>query len=183
MGMTRKIKDQILLLHQEGKTRPEICRILGCNKSLLSYHLSPGQKEKFAAHRVKAVKRQHPYTAKIHRFCTERPEVTTKQKPPTLKIRGILNIKRLKFFGGEMHNFSVQDVIDKFGESPVCYLTGEPIDISKRSTYHFDHLIPKSRGGTNTLDNLGICTKQANMAKGNMTVEEFREFCRKVAAL
>ncbi len=78
--------------------------------------------------------------------------------------------------------FTVQDVLDKFGTNPTCYLTGDSIDISKPSSYHFDHIIPKSKGGQSTIDNLGLCTKQANMAKGNMTADEFVNFCRKIAA-
>lgn len=74
-------------------------------------------------------------------------------------------------------NFTSQDVIDKFGEAPVCYLTGQPIDISKPRTYQFDHIIPRSRGGTNDLDNLGICTRMANLAKSSMTLDEFTNFC------
>ena len=77
-------------------------------------------------------------------------------------------------------SFSVDDVIKKFGEHPTCYLTGEPIDIFKPRTYNFDHKIPRSRGGDNSLDNLGLCTKKANHAKYNMTPDEFINFCKKV---
>ncbi len=76
--------------------------------------------------------------------------------------------------------FTADDVIKKFGENPKCYLTGDPIDIYKPSTYHFDHIVPISRGGTNTIDNLGICTKAANQAKHSMTHTEFIDFCRRV---
>ena len=73
---------------------------------------------------------------------------------------------------------SVEDVLKKFGENPVCYLTGQSIDLSKPSTYHLDHIIPRSRGGNNSLDNLGLCTKQANQAKTNMTPDELINLCK-----
>lgn len=76
--------------------------------------------------------------------------------------------------------FSVDDVIAKFGDNPSCYLTGQPIDISKPRTYSFDHIIPKSRGGDNSLDNLGLCTKAANQAKNDMTLDEFINSCKQV---
>ena len=57
---------------------------------------------------------------------------------------------------------------------------GEQLDITKPRDYVFDHMIPRSRGGDNSLDNLGLCTKQANMAKSDLTPEEFIQFCKKV---
>ena len=76
--------------------------------------------------------------------------------------------------------FTPDDVINKFGESPVCYITGKKIDIYNTKSYHFDHKLPRSKGGLNTLDNLGICTKQANMAKNDMTEDELIQFCKDV---
>ena len=60
------------------------------------------------------------------------------------------------------------------------YLTGDKIDIYDTKSYHFDHIIPLSKGGSKSIDNLGICTKEANMAKYNLTKDEFVELCRKV---
>ncbi len=76
--------------------------------------------------------------------------------------------------------FTVEDVINKFGENPKCYLTGEQLDIYQPRTYAFDHIIPASRGGLSSIDNLGLCTKQANMAKSDLTPDEFYKLCKKV---
>ena len=76
-------------------------------------------------------------------------------------------------------NFSYKDVLDKFGEKTCCYLTGEPINLLDGS-YAFDHIIPRSRGGSNDLNNLGVATKRANSAKSDMMLDEFLELCRKV---
>jgi hypothetical protein len=77
-------------------------------------------------------------------------------------------------------NFSADDIINKFGDEPTCYLTGVKIDIYATSSYHFDHIIPVSRGGSNTLDNLGICSKHVNLAKRDMTPDEFIFMCKQV---
>lgn len=53
---------------------------------------------------------------------------------------------------------------------------------SKNKTYYdwakpsLDHIIPKSRGGTNKLDNLQILTVFENLAKRDMTWEEWNNF-------
>ena len=44
----------------------------------------------------------------------------------------------------------------------------------------FDHIIPKSKGGTNTLSNLGLCVKDANTAKGDMSVDELVDLCKDI---
>jgi 5-methylcytosine-specific restriction endonuclease McrA len=41
-------------------------------------------------------------------------------------------------------------------------------------------MIPVSRGGDNSLENLGITCKAANQAKGDLTVEEFLKLCADV---
>ena len=40
-----------------------------------------------------------------------------------------------------------------------------------------DHILPKSRGGDNSDENLGCCCWQCNSSKKNKTVEEYRHHC------
>lgn len=58
-----------------------------------------------------------------------------------------------------------------------CALTGRDLDIR---TAELDHIVPKSRGGTNELDNLRLTVSEANYAKGAMTDAEFLALCRDV---
>src|SRR5690606_30698042 len=87
-----------------------------------------------------------------------------------------------KFFMGDTmsEKFTLEDIINKFGEKPICYLTGEEIDIYQPRTYQFDHKIPRSRGGENSIENLGIVTKQANKSKTDMTPDEYFNLCKRV---
>ena len=46
--------------------------------------------------------------------------------------------------------------------------------------YNLDHIIPASRGGDNSLNNLGITHKVANTMKSDLTPEELIEWCKKI---
>ncbi len=43
----------------------------------------------------------------------------------------------------------------------------------KAERYELDHIVPRSRGGTNRVSNLVVSCQACNIAKGNMPVEEF----------
>lgn len=76
--------------------------------------------------------------------------------------------------------FGTTEFFELFGEYSECYLTGRPIDIHDPTSYTFDHKVPTTRNGGNTLENLGICRPEANDAKGAHLVEEFLELCKDV---
>ena len=48
------------------------------------------------------------------------------------------------------------------------------------NSYHFDHIVPSSKGGTNDLSNMGAATRNANVSKSDMTLEEYLQLCHKV---
>jgi len=180
--------DQILKLHSEGKSRNEIQSILGCSKSTMCYHLSQGQKQKNLLRIQKYRRLRHPYAKKVECFLAEFHD------PQSIPIGQMTNIRRriyekIKNFARNRETkvmtekpFTVDDIIAKHGESPRCYLTGQAIDIYQPKTYAFDHKVPVSRGGSNSIENLGICTRRANAAKTDMTPDELYEFCRQVIA-
>jgi len=180
----RNKKHRILELRELGKTYNEIVKIVGCSKGLVSYHCGEGQKEKTNIRR----KKQHPFSRKLYRFISKDNRCSGVKKT-TSKSKAIhLLWKKVNWFIKQRKNselmcdnpFTIEDVINKFGQNTTCYLTGEPIDIYQTSTYEFDHIIPRSRGGSNELDNLGLCSKRVNRAKTNMTVDEFVGLCRLV---
>lgn len=155
------MKEQILELRQQGKTYKEIQQILNCSKSTISYYCNVNQKEKVKQRTTKYRKTSLKaiLNRKISEFCCL-PKCTRGKN----KLR-------------EKPTFNYQDVINKFGKTPTCYLTGEKIDLYDKSSYHLDHIIPRSRGGKNTLDNLGLATKIANETKNDRTLEELKNLC------
>lgn len=185
MPKQSKIANQILLLHQDGKSYAQIAELLKCSKGTISYHLGIGQKDKTKIRQLNKRTKNHPFQRKLENF-------RNKVKPfptifnPTYQNKQLINHKIKRFHMDRKTGsyakptFTLDDVISKFGSNPVCYLTGEPININLPRTYQFDHIIPVDRGGENSLDNLGLTTRLANMAKTNMTHDEFVALCLKV---
>ena len=44
---------------------------------------------------------------------------------------------------------------------------------ARAERYELDHIVPKSRGGTDRVSNLVVSCQECNVAKGNMSVEQF----------
>lgn len=179
--LCEKIKE----LKSKGKTYNEIANELNCSKGTISYHLGLGQKEKTLNRQRKNRSKEHPFISKLRCFSYK------KQRKISIIVsdwkQNVLYKKIWCFRNGGRNenmktNFSVEDVLNKIGENPKCYLTGVEIDIFDTKSYEFDHIIPISRGGTNDLSNLGICSAKANRAKGNMTPDEFINLCRLVVS-
>lgn len=59
-----------------------------------------------------------------------------------------------------------------------CRLTGRPLVLGENA--HLDHIVPRSRGGTDALSNLRWLDRQVNQAKNDMTDQEFVMLARQV---
>ena len=158
------MKEQILKLREEGKTYNEIQKITGASKGTISYHCGEGQKDK-TTNRRRKIRKENPFLTKLNVF----------------KGR-VRDFQRNRNSGGSLgegreYNFSLQDVVKKLSLTPKCYLTGKEIDIYDTKSYHFDHIVPVTKGGEYSIDNLQICTKECNIAKSNLSKEELFKLC------
>jgi 5-methylcytosine-specific restriction endonuclease McrA len=175
------MKESILKLRAEGLTYQQISSKLQCSKSLVSYYCGDNQKQKSKLRSQnrwnrliigrKVDKFQRTRTSQYNRKLKDKTEDFQRLRYRTDQGRRLGKRKLL---------FTCSDVIRKFGRYTNCYLTGRPIDLNKPETYHFDHIVPYSRGGTNTLDNLGITCKEANKAKDVLPVDEFLNLCKEI---
>ncbi|NDD54535.1 hypothetical protein EBZ39_11785 [bacterium] len=189
--MYGEFKNKIIELRSQGHSYNYIENVLGCSKGTISFHCGAGQKEKSLARNNKR-RKINPLQFKINRFCSlvnkatnEHYNLSKQDKIDNEKIIKRLRIKMARFFQnkdttyGEFM-FSSKDLLEKIGKNPVCYLTGIPINLNKPRSYHLDHIVPRSRGGDDSLNNCQIACREANQAKGDLLVEEFFELCKKV---
>lgn len=58
-----------------------------------------------------------------------------------------------------------------------CALTGMELEPDIADA---DHIIPVSRGGDHSIENVQVVHRDVNQAKGTMTNDEFIQLCRKV---
>ena len=156
------MKDEILRLRNSGKTYSEIQKELGCSKGTIAYHCGENQKEKSNI-RTKKRRELNPLLQKLDKF-----------------QRRDLKIKSRDFTKNNDFKLTIEEVISKIGDDPTCYLTGRKINLNDPSSFHFDHIIPLKLKGNSTLENLGITCKEANMAKSDLTKEEFIQLCKDV---
>jgi 5-methylcytosine-specific restriction endonuclease McrA len=180
------MKETILKLKSEGKSYKEIQEILGCSKGTISYHCGRGQKEKTKARRDKRRENIIKSKTDAFKYTKEREKINKKEVRLTKDVVESVrkfnkrdNNKKGCVDKSQNKNFTWEDVIKKFGENTFCYLSGYQINLFD-NTYNFDHIIPASKGGTNTLDNLGILSEEINRMKSDMTPEEFINMCIKI---
>lgn len=169
------MKDDILKLREEGKSYNQIQEILNCSKGTISYHCGKGQKDK-AQKRQRKRRKENVLLHKTENF---------RHKPKKYAVEGVRKFQKRdnsvrKGVNKDIEKtFNWEDVIEKFGENTVCYLSGEKLNLFKND-YQLDHITPASRGGDNSFENLGILHKDVNMMKHSLTTEEFIDWCKKI---
>lgn len=175
------LKTDILDLRSQGRTYDQISEELGCSKGTISYHLGSGQKNK-QLDRNKRFRATRVFGSHLMNFRASDPrrnietfDDATVESSYDKRLRDKAN----DFQKGSQvsDKFTYSEVVSKIGEAPVCYLSGRPIDLTNPRSFHFDHVVPRTKGGKNSLDNLGITAREANIAKSNLSVEELLELC------
>jgi CRISPR/Cas system Type II protein with McrA/HNH and RuvC-like nuclease domain len=154
------LQQEIIRLRKEGKTYTQIQKILKCSKGTIAYNCSDMAKQNTKKRCERYSSEKGALYKKLQGYCYNYGKKSKKRKNYPL-----LNLDEVK---------------KKLGDNPICYLTGESIDISDMKKYSLDHIIPLSKGGKSTLKNLGLTTKEANQAKSDLTKEEFLSLCVKV---
>jgi 5-methylcytosine-specific restriction endonuclease McrA len=176
--MNKDLGRKILELRALGYSYNKIASELNCSKSLICYHCGENQKNK-NKNRGRKNKKQNPLKTKLNRF-QEKTKRRKKISPQRPDIYRILINKRHHFNLKGDYMFTIQQLMEKLGENPKCYLTGKSINLADSRTYSLDHIVPRSKGGDNSLENCGLTCSDANRAKHDLTLEEFIALCKSV---
>lgn len=189
-------KDQIIKLRSEGYSYREIARKLKCAKSTVARYSNSNNEEKAKEWKKENSDRDKVYH-KIDNFHNNRhkdkeikPEEETEPKTSVStrvnqKIQGFVGNKqgrgrRYKMLKRTPSTFGIKDIEIKFNDTGECYLSGRKLDWEKTTEWHLDHIVARSKGGSNTLDNCGIACKEANLAKSNLDIGELLELCEDI---
>ena len=76
-------------------------------------------------------------------------------------------ISGVEYQQGELQGYEIREyLLEKWDRKcAYCYRTGVPLEV--------EHIVPKSRGGTNRVSNLTLSCRECNQEKGNRTATEF----------
>lgn len=174
------MKEKMMELRNQGLTHKQIAEKCGLSKAMVGYYLTDGRKERIRKNQQKRRSKMHPYACKLRTFLENRINNGYESKIWT-DIEKVYYNKLYNFNGQNMNTkITVEKLVEKFSDNPKCYLTGRKIDIHSPRSYNFDHIIPKAKGGDNSIENLGICIRDANQAKNDMLLPDFIQLCKDV---
>ena len=131
------LKDDILALREAGLSYGQIKEQLGCSKSTVGYHLSEKARE-HSRNRNRKRRKANPLLRKVEVFQSEKEPFVPQPKKSSIakdQRNKVTHFHKEHAGGQEPRRFTFQDVLDKFGSTPKCYLTGGSVTrISMRPT-------------------------------------------------
>lgn len=103
------------------------------------------------------------------------------------RLEGIITEKLNKYHKGHKSNH-ISNIVPldkdaarvKINKTSSCYLTGRPLTLTDKTSWSLDHKNPRSRGGTNSIHNMGVASTIANQSKMTMNVREYLDLCQEV---
>ena len=173
---------KIIALRQKQLTYTQIIKVLNCSRSTVSYALR--KRTRMLAKQSNANMPVHYKRIQNKIYTFKNP--TTRKTPLPIWYLNSTSRQISKAISTKAHTFqrrmafNYKDVHKKYGDQFSCALTGRPLKFNEPQTYEYDHIMPHSRGGDNSLSNLQILCPEANQAKGMMTDEEFKDLCKEV---
>jgi 5-methylcytosine-specific restriction endonuclease McrA len=164
--ITKELEQQVKDLRLQNFTYRQIAGKVGCSLGVIGSildgtHIAYGTKEKKPPKKYVYV---HNATPTVKRIIS-------------LRLGNFRGRQKDGSTGRKNSYLSTQAVLDKIGSNPICYLSGRSLDLNDRKSFALDHIIPATKGGDNSLDNLDIVHSDVNKAKNNLLNEEFIQLC------
>lgn len=107
---------------------------------------------------------------------TQRVRERTKQyrqSPRGMEVHRIGSRKRLERIKNAHGSHTAQEIQEQLNrQKRRCYYCKAKLG-NKRSSYHKDHVIPLSRGGSNDISNIVLTCRTCNLRKGNKLLHEW----------
>lgn len=145
------------------------------------YHAEPEKhrsKSREAAQRRRNTKEGKAQLAKIAKRCWDNGRKDRdKAYKQSLKDKHFF-VWRARQWSASYHvKITAQDLARLWkSQRGQCALSGRKLSRNA----HLDHIIPESKGGNHTIDNLRWLDPQVNVARGNMADEEFIAMCEQI---
>jgi 5-methylcytosine-specific restriction endonuclease McrA len=106
------------------------------------------------------------WVRRIRKLC---PVTAISQELVKFDLQEIQNpeIAGIEYQHGELYGFEVKEyLLQKWGRKCVyCHADGVPLEV--------EHILAKSKGGSNRVSNLTLACRKCNQAKGNKPIEQF----------
>lgn len=127
--------------------------------------------------------KSNPETLKVFLERDKKKTLKWKRKHVFVKLISWLE-SRLKSRNYTINGYLIQDKITPnqlFSlakkQKLICPLSGRKLTTENIS---LDHIIPLARGGKNSIDNIMLVVKDANLAKQQLSTQEFIQLCKDV---
>jgi 5-methylcytosine-specific restriction endonuclease McrA len=105
----------------------------------------------------------------VHRLCRYTPVACLSVENVRFDMQLMQNpeISGVEYQQGELAGYEVREyLLEKLGRTcAYCHAKNVPLEV--------EHIVPKSRGGSNRVSNLTIACRPCNEAKGNQTADEY----------
>ena len=122
-----------------------------------------------------ACKERFPQNSSHQSYCVPCSR-TTRQRMLRQKVKRTNPLKwKIRMLYTSLHGMGILVPTEKIAQwikdTPTCTYCKNPIPLKE---YSVDHIIPRSREGPNTLENIHLICLSCNMMKGNLLDGEYR---------